>query len=227
MREAYDRGDVKTVAKLHRKFGGMDVPRIEDGDRDFSDDDQDEEDENGEPREASQDEDEDDGRDHDHEQDGEYLPDGDPDDGTTVIGKEASGSPLEGVDADSWGAFVDKMATQPETYQGPNHVGKFHQSKLRLKQLGIDISEFSADKQYEAFVKDISDLRERGEPLIRAWECHPVKIDQGEQVATLSGILAVLKSAGIEKARSWFESEADRKKFAKTTEMFTKANGAF
>lgn len=230
MREAYDHGDVRTVAKLHRKFGGQDVPQI----REHDEDDQPEEDENGEPREDSEPDEEDDGRDHDHEEDGEYLADGDPDDGTidpeTVIGKEASddSSPLEGIDRASWDQFVESMATQAPSFDSPSHVGKFHQSKRRLQQLGMRVEDVKTpEAQYKAFTEDVIDLRDKGEALINAWQCHPIKIGDGESVVTMSGVLAVLKSAGLEKARSWFESETDRKKFAKTTEMFTKANGAF
>lgn len=238
MREAYDRGDIKTVAKLHHKFGTLKVRQIADeSELDESEDEAEAEEPDEDEAEAEAEEvDGENGRDHDHEADGEYMPDGDPDDGTNiVVGKESitvegeEESPLEGISSGMWEEFVSRMETQAPTFAGPNHVGRFHQSKMRLRQLGIDDVAIVGDsaKQLDAFTRDIEDLRERGEPLIRAWECRPIKIGEGEQVATLSGILAVLKSAGIEKARSWFESETDRAKFAKTTEMFTKANGAF
>lgn len=146
-----------------------------------------------------------------------------PDGAEIVIGKN---SPFEGVPNDAWDRFVASLETQKPEYQGPKHIGRYHHSKERLAQLKIeDVS--TAEKQYDALVADLVDAREKSDKMIREFEFKPITLENGEHVATLSGILSVIKSAGMEHARSWFVNPDDRKKFPKTTEMFIKANGAF
>jgi hypothetical protein len=203
MAEAYDVGDWKMVAKLHHRFY-HDIETDEIGE---IDDDQDEQPNEGEEREEND------------------PPDDAPTDVTagTVIGRS---SPFDGVPNESWDRFVSSLETQKEDYQGPKHVGRFHHSKERLSQLKIaDVS--TGEKQYEALVTDLVDAREKSQALIREFEFQPIALESGEHVITLSGLLAVIKSAGMEHARSWFVNPEDRKKFPKTTEMFSKANGAF
>ena len=140
-----------------------------------------------------------------------------------VVGRN---SPFDGVPDDAWDRFVASLETQATDYQGPKHVGRFHHSRERLAQLKIkDVS--TPEKQYEALVADLSDARDHSGELIRDFEFQPIAVEGGERPITLSGILAVIKSAGSEHARSWFTNPDDRKKFPKTTEMFSKANGAF
>jgi len=204
--EAYDAGDWKMVAKLHHRFShDVEIVEIDDApDDDRIDDDQPQE---GEEREENE------------------PPDDALSDVTagTVIGRS---SPFDGIPNESWDRFVSSLETQKEDYQGPKHVGRFHHSRERLAQLKIaDVS--TGEKQYEALVADLVDAREKSRALIREFEFQPIVLESGEHVVTLSGLLAVIKSAGMEHARSWFVNPDDRKKFPKTTEMFTKANGAF
>lgn len=198
--EAYDLGDWKTFSKIRLRF----------------DDEGDEDVEIEEPDEDQPDEGE--------EQEPNEPPDGTgPEGAEIVIGRN---SPFDGVPNDAWDRFVASLETQKEDYRGPKHVGKYHHSRERLAQLKIDdVSD--GEKQYQALVSDLVDAREKSQALIREFEFQPIALESGEQVATLSGILAVIKSAGMEHARSWFVNPEDRKKFPKTTEMFTKANGAF
>ena len=197
MAEAYDLGDWKMVSKLHHRF----YAEIQEENEDVPDEDD-------QPNESG-------------EREGNEPPD---DAGAEiVIGRN---SPFDGVPNDAWDRFVASLETQKEDYQGPKHVGKYHHSRERLAQLKIeDVSD--GEKQYQALVSDLVDARDRSQALIREFEFHPITLESGECVVTLSGILAVIKSAGMEHARSWFVNPEDRKKFPKTTEMFTKANGAF
>ena len=198
--EAYDLGDWKTFSKIRLRFG-------DEGDEDVQIDDEEEQPNEGEEQEPNEPPDDAPG----------------PEGAEIVIGRN---SPFDGVPNDAWDRFVSSLETQKEDYQGPKHVGKYHHSRERLAQLKID-DVGDGEKQYQALVSDLVDAREKSQALIREFEFQPIKLESGEQVATLSGILAVIKSAGMEHARSWFVNPEDRKKFPKTTEMFSKANGAF
>lgn len=197
MAEAYDKGNWGLVAKLHRKFGDL---AMDEGDEEDGGDEESDDDNEGPERPTD-------------------------DDGPVeiVVGKN---SPFDGVPNDAWDRFVSNLETQKPDYEGPKHVGRYHHSRERLSQLGInDVS--TADKQYDALVKDLTDSREKSNDLIADWECKSIALAGNENLITLSGILAVVKSAGLDNARSWFERPEDRTKFPKTTEMFLKANGVF
>lgn len=205
MVEAYDLGDWKMVAKLNRRFFTEDEGDYED---EIEESDQPDDEEEQEPNEP-------------------------PDDteiveaiGGASISASVGSSPFDGVPDDAWDRFVASMETQSADYQGPKHVGRFHHSKERLAQLKID-DVSTPEKQYEALVTDLSDAKEQSRSLITEFEFQPIALEDGEKTITLSGILAVIKSAGMDHARSWFVNSGDRKKFPKTTEMFSKANGVF
>lgn len=215
MAEAYDRGNWKLVANLHRRYGALDRGE------DYPEEQPEEGGEEGEENEPIDQWGEDEAIDssetgQDENESGDMPTD-------IVIGKN---SPFEGVPNDAWDRFVSSLETEKPDYEGPKHVGRYHHSKERLSQLKID-DVSTPEKQYDALVKDLADSREKSGALIREFELTPIQIDGGEQIATLSGILAVVKSAGLDHARSWFTNPEDRKKFPKTSEMFIKANGAF
>ncbi len=44
---------------------------------------------------------------------------------------------------------------------------------------------------------------------------------------TLSGVLGVIQTAGLEGACSWLESDRDRQRFRNTTATFVRVNGVF
>lgn len=203
--EAYDLGDWQTLAKIRYRF--RESIEVIESEGDENDGDQPEE---GGERENN-----------------------DPPDGKSVDAVEPSEqvmigrtSPFDDVPDESWDRFVASLETQAPSYQGPKHVGRFHHSRERLAQLAID-DVSTPDKQYDALVTDLLDVREKAGALIREFECQMISINGDEKIVTLSGILAVIKSAGLEHARSWFVSDDDRTKFPKTTEMFSRANGAF
>lgn len=202
--EAYDLGDWKMFSKLRLRFMGEDAGGDE-GETPF-DEEVDQPDEEG-------------GQEENEPPDNPIGPEG----SEIVIGRN---SPFDGVPNEAWDRFVSSLETQKEDYQGPKHVGKYHHSRERLANLKID-DVGDGEKQYQALVTDLVDAREKCRDLIREFEFQAITLEGGEQVATLSGILAVIKSAGMEHARSWFVNPDDRKKFPKTTEMFSKANGAF
>lgn len=142
----------------------------------------------------------------------------------TVVGKN---SPFDGVSNDEWSTFVDRLATQPDDFSTPRHVGRYHHSRSRLKQLGIDPDSLTPDQQYDALVADLSDNEKQARSLIGDYICQPLTVNGRDCVITMSGLLALLKSAGPEKARSWLENESDRTQFPKTTEMFLQGNEIF
>ena len=142
----------------------------------------------------------------------------------TVIGKS---SPFDGVSNDEWSRFVDRMATMPDDYKTPRHVGRYYHSRQRLQQLGFDPDTLSPDQQYDALVSDLQDSEAQARALIRQYICHPLTVNGKDCVITMSGLLALLKAAGPQKARSWLENESDRTQFAKTTEMFLAGNEIF
>jgi hypothetical protein len=219
MCEAYDQGNWKMVARLHRRYGALSLQSDER--EEPEDEEQPEDGEEGEENEPIDQWHEDEAIDssetgQDENESGDMPTD-------IVIGKN---SPFEGVPNDAWDRFVSSLETQPSDYQGPKHIGRFQHSRERLSQLNID-DVSTAEKQYDALVKDLSDSREKSGALIKEFELKPIQINGDEQVATLSGILAVVKSAGLDHARSWFTNPDDRKKFPKTSEMFLKANGVF
>lgn len=199
MDEAYECGDETTLIKIARKFQ-RDL-RYHNAQLEAQPDEGEEEPENeNEP------------------------PDHEPDDIT--VGKVNASCPFDGIPEEAWTSFVASLETEKPDYETPKHVGRFHHSRERLAQLEIkDVS--TAEKQYEALVADLKDLREKGSDLITEYEFQPISVGDSEQVVTLSGMLALIKSAGVENARSWLENPEDRKKFPKTSEMFLKANGAF
>lgn len=197
MADAYDAGDWRTLATLHRAFGQPDEPEPE---REV------------EEPEAKPDED----LTIDEAEKMMEPPE-------TVIGKV---SPIEGVPNEAWTRFVGSLETEAPDYAGPKHVGRYHHSRERLAQLGIN-EVATPEAQYDALVKDLTDAHERAGELIRDVQFVPLTVNGQETIPTLSGILAVLKSAGIDRARSWFTNPEDRSKFPKTSEMYSRANGAF
>lgn len=142
----------------------------------------------------------------------------------TVIGKN---SPFDGVSNDDWSRFVDRLATQPEDFKSDRHVGRYHHSRSRLRQLGLDPDSLTPDQQYDALVADLTDNEKQARALIGEYICRPLTVNGRDCIITMSGLLALLKSAGPDKARSWLENEADRTQFPKTTEMFLQGNEIF
>lgn len=143
----------------------------------------------------------------------------------TVIGRN---SPFDGVPNDAWGTFVDKLATEKDDYNTDRHLGRYHHSKDRLRQIGIDPGTITTpDQQYDALVADLSDLNQRGKELIEEFQFQSVNVRGSQYPMTLSGLLGLLKAAGPAKARSWITNPGDRDQFPNTTDTFLATNGMF
>lgn len=143
----------------------------------------------------------------------------------TVIGRN---SPFDGVPNDAWTKFVDNLATEKDDYRGERHVGRYHHSKARLRELGIDPDTIGTpDQQYDALVADLSDLNQRAKELIEEFQFQSVNVRGQSCPMTLSGLLGLLKSAGPARARSWITNPADRDQYKMTTDMFLATNGMF
>lgn len=142
----------------------------------------------------------------------------------TVIGKN---SPFDGVSNEDWNRFVDRLATEKDDYRTDKHVGRFHHSKHRLSQLGIDAESLSPKQQYDALVADLSDSGQKSKDLIDQFMCTPITINGQDHMITMSGLFTLLKAAGPGRAKSWLVNEEDRIQYPKTTEMFLQTNGMF
>ncbi len=141
----------------------------------------------------------------------------------TVSGKS---SPFDGVSNESWEEFVEKLSTDDPKFSTDKHVGRFHHSRARLSQLGIeDVS--SPETQYKALVKDLSDAHSASKDLIQEYIAKTITIGDQEVPITLSGLLGILKAAGVKHARSWLENDSDRGQFPQTTRVFLSTNGVF
>ncbi len=141
----------------------------------------------------------------------------------TVSGKS---SPIDGVSNGEWEDFVSRLETDAPEFSTDRHVGKYHLSRERLKQLGIE-EVGTGDQQYDALLKILEDSRSQCANLISENLANVVTIDGKEYPVTLSGILGVLKAAGVKHARSWLESPDDRGKYPQTTKIFLATNGVF
>lgn len=140
----------------------------------------------------------------------------------TVSGKS---SPFDGVSNQEWEEFVSRLATHGADFSSDKHLGKYHHSRERLRNLGLDPK--TEEEQDEALEADLSDLRDKAGDVIRNFMALEVEVDGKTHVITLSGILGLLKAAGVEGAQSWLSNPKDRTKFPKTTETFIATNGVF
>lgn len=141
----------------------------------------------------------------------------------TVSGKS---SPIDGVPNERWEEFVSRLSTDDPAFSTDKHVGRYHHSRDRLAQLGIDKID-TEDDQYQALVTDLEDARNQCSRLIADHLAQCVMIDGNEVVITQSGLLGLLKAAGVKHARSWLEHPDDRSKFPQTTKIFLATNGVF
>lgn len=138
-------------------------------------------------------------------------------------------SPLEGVADDEWQDFILAMKDKDPAFENERHVGAFHHSKARIAKLGVDPSKVKGDEalQIELFQKDLASRAEEASDLINAVSGQEIEIDGSTHVITKSGVLALIKVAGPERARDWIEDPSSREKFPKTKELFLKCNLLF
>ena len=146
-------------------------------------------------------------------------------------------SPIDGVAAHAWLAFVGRVSREPPTFAAARHVGQFRQRRERLLELGIDPTTVigSPEAQLAALDADMRDayLHARGSGLVDEYLGTELKVSAGgtarptEVTLTLSGVLGVIQAAGLEGAVQWLEQPDDRTRFPHTTQAFLRCNGVF
>jgi hypothetical protein len=143
-----------------------------------------------------------------------------------VIGKN---SPIHGVTNGDWSSFVDKLETKAPDYKDAKHVGAYYHHKNRLTELGVDAESLGADKQaqYTALEADLKDVLTKYRKLINDWSGDVIKLGGRDVSITQSGILGLIKAAGVEGALGWLKTEQQRVQYPMTTEMFLRTNGCF
>ena len=147
----------------------------------------------------------------------------------------APSSPIGGVGADVWAAFVGRVAREPLTFSAPHHVGQFRARRERLRELGIDPATVigSPEAQLAALDADMRDAYQHAHAsgLVDDYLGTTLHATAGEDAqpteVTLSGVLGVIQAAGLEGAVQWLEQPADRTRFPHTTQAFLRCNGVF
>lgn len=138
-------------------------------------------------------------------------------------------SPSEAITDDDWRMFVDASTVADPNFNSDNAIGMFRQNKKRLIKLGISEKEVKDDpiSQYNAFEKEVQELMNEGIGLIKLHTAMPIDVNGESLPITMSGLIAVMRNAGVQNAAKWIDSPEERKKFPNTTEAFQKANGCF
>jgi hypothetical protein len=157
----------------------------------------------------------------------------------TVSGEvfaRAVGSPLPGVPDDAWMLYAHMLARQPHTFADDRRVGRYAQRKERLRELGCDPDALvshprAVELQERALAIDAIDSAKHLEAdgSLAQYVGKPVKVpgEPAPRMITLSGMLGVAQTAGLEGAIDWLEHDENRTRFPKTTEMFVRCNGVF
>lgn len=141
-------------------------------------------------------------------------------------------SPIRGIDGEAWQAFAQRCAREAPTFATDKHVGQYRQSKARLRELGIDPVSLVGDpaRQDDALAVEAIDALKHldASGTLAAYVGQPISIPGGgETTVTLSGVLGVASSAGLEGTVSWLEKDRDRRRYPHTTQAFLLTNGAF
>lgn len=144
--------------------------------------------------------------------------------------------PISGVDERAWQAYCAALEHKASDFENERRVGRYAARKDRLRDLGCNPDALvrhprAVELQDAALAIDAADsmrhLDESG--TVTAYVGASIDLPGGEAPATitLSGLLGVAQSAGLEGCIDWLEHEESRVRFPHTTEMFVRANGAF
>jgi hypothetical protein len=137
-------------------------------------------------------------------------------------------SPVEGITNDDWRMFIEASRREAPEFNDDNSIGMFRQNKKRLQKMGINPDEIKTPvDQYNAFETECIQLIREGNNLIKQSVAMPVEVDGENVPITLSGLLSVMRSAGVQNASKWLDSPDERKRFQNTTEAFKRSNGCF
>lgn len=140
----------------------------------------------------------------------------------------APASPIRGVGAEEWGDFVASLKTQAPTFKTERHVGAFHHNLQRLSELGIDPATLTDEaSQYKALEADITNVMDSCKKMINEWSGDVIQVNGTATPITCSGILGLIKAAGVEGAKQWLTSDESRLKYPNTTQQFFRTNGLF
>jgi hypothetical protein len=145
----------------------------------------------------------------------------------------AAAPSIPGVAAEQWGALCAQLERERPEYDSQRHVGRYRQSKDRLRELGVDPASIACNPaaQDDALVADLTDAYEH---LARAGVLErvlgkPIVLPDVEDAPalSLSGLLAVCTAGGLDACASWLRSKTDRARFRHTTNLFLRCNGIF
>ena len=132
-------------------------------------------------------------------------------------------SPLEDVSDRQWCAWLD--ANEHPDSESDNHPGRTPFYGLRERELDdVGIEEPSSEaEEYAAFVRVTESLRRA--VAGRFDKCIGTEIEN--HTATLSGLLAVARCAGLGGLATWVNDAGERAKFGRTTQAYKRATGIF
>lgn len=140
------------------------------------------------------------------------------------VGELNHSTPIPGVDPVAWADFMGAM----KHVGHPSYLGIWRIDPKRLSLLGADPKKFPTDARSQArlFVKD---MQARAKEILQSdlKEMIDAPYSIGEPMITLSGLLALVKQAGVKGARSWLINPDERASYPNTTAAFERANEIF
>jgi hypothetical protein len=128
-------------------------------------------------------------------------------------------SPVDGVTDTQWSAWVEaNELLEPRAEWTPVYGLR----ERELDDAGLDVP-MSESEEYEALVSVTRSLRRAVEGRFAG----VVGTEIEGQTATLSGLLAVARCAGLGGLATWLNDVAERAKFGRTTQAYKRATGIF
>lgn len=159
-------------------------------------------------------------------------------------------SPLPGVSDFDWQQFVKRSSIATPSTVSPNYrLGMYELTARELSDIRwmtdaykgpyqgrvVWLGTWADGKTLERFLAS-TDLQYDALVALTKFHARAIEARHGEvlskreiegQPATLSGLLAVARKAGLGGLKSWLENEKEREEFPETTARFTRFNGLF